>query len=124
MGIDQDVERGAQLMFQAMVQHRENATVLSSAKRTLAMAYRNGNIKTTKPAISTYVWARLALEDYPDKNSIAGMMYDKIENDAVLAMTESELMNAFRLASRWSELLAAGLPGVSVENLRTLRLPQ
>lgn len=123
-GIDQDIERGVQLLFQAMVQHRENTAVLRSAKTTLASAYYAGHIDTTKPAISAYIWARLALEEYPETDSLPGMMYDMMATEAKKAMTDGELGTAFFLASRWTELFATGLPGVTEEHLRTLAVPE
>ncbi len=44
--------------------------------------------------------------------------------EAEQAMTADELNWAKRLTAEWSELFADGLPNVSVEDLRTLNIPQ
>lgn len=124
LGIDRDTEQGAQLLFAAMIEHRDNPAVLRSAKTTLAAAYHAGAIGSTTPAISTYVWARLALEAYPDTDSLPGAIYKQMAVDASNAMTDAEISTALSLASTWSELFTAGLPGVTEEHLQALRLPQ
>ena len=124
MGVDMDVEQGTQLLFQAMLAHRDDAAVLRGAKTTLAAAYSAGLIETSKPLISAYVWARLALEDYPDTAALPGMMYDRMAGEAKQSMTDGQVGTAFYYASEWSELFAAGLPGVTEEHLRTLTVPQ
>ncbi|MBT8108489.1 MAG: sel1 repeat family protein [Gammaproteobacteria bacterium] len=123
-GVDQDVERGAALLFEAMIRHRDNAEVLRSAKGTLAMAYGNRSIWARKPLTTAYVWARLSQAEHPEANSFAGAMYGSMVDELEPVMTDAELDTANTLVSRWGDLFAAGLPGVTQDHLRTLTLPQ
>jgi TPR repeat protein len=123
-GIEQDVEKGAQLLFQAMLQHREDAAVLRGAKSTAASAYYAGQIEASERAINAYVWARLVLEDHPESGSFMNTLYGQMAADAMNAMTDGQVGTAFFLSSRWAELFEAGLPGVTEEHLRTLDAPQ
>lgn len=122
-GVERDSERGETLLFRAMVRHRGDVDVIRSATSTIALAYQGRHITTSKPEISNYVWASLARADNPETGSFMGMMYDKIVTDAKQLMTVAELVEADKLVSQWSKLFAAGLPGVSEEQLRTLTPP-
>jgi TPR repeat protein len=122
-GVPPDAERGAGLVFKAMVQHRENPDVLSSSKSTMALAHSAGRITTSDFLLNEYVWAYLALMDLEERDSVMGRMYETVLVGAKGNMSGFEFDEASALASRWSELFAAGLPGVTEEHLRTLRAP-
>ena len=122
-GVPPDAERGAGLVFKAMVQHRENPDVLRSAKSTMALAHSAGRITTSDFLLNEYVWAYLALMDLEERESMMGRMYKTILVGAKENMSGSEFDYAAVLASRWSELFAQGLPGVTEEHLRTLGAP-
>ena len=122
-GVPPDAERGAGLVFKAMVQHRENSDVLRSAKSTMALAHSAGLITESNFLLNEYVWAYLALMDLERRDSIMGRMYETILAGAKKNMSATEFDEASALASRWSELFAAGLPGVTEAHLRTLRPP-
>jgi hypothetical protein len=61
--------------------------------------------------------------DLEERDSVMGRMYETVLVGAKGNMSGFEFDEASALASRWSELFAAGLPGVTEEHLRTLRAP-
>ena len=121
-GVVRNAERGKQLVYSAIVQNRDDEDVLRNAKSTMALAHNGDLIAESSPA-DKYIWVNLALQDIKDQDSIMGKIYKSSLRDAEVLINSQEYeMTRYRM-TRWSELFATGLPGVTEEHLSTMSPP-